>query len=202
MAYNNTFPINEFFLSVQGEGINSGKLALFLRFGKCNLSCSFCDTKNSLKIYFPFSLEKINLILKHYQGHTNFLILTGGEPLLYDISLLIPIIKKYKYKIAVETNGTLYQDWLKNVDWVTVSPKSKSRVHKKVLALASELKFTITKKQDLFFAEKFMPFTPSYLMPVNNSIKMAKLIMEYLKKSKYKSYFQLGIQLHKVYHFK
>ena len=202
MALNNIFPVNEFFLSVQGEGINSGKLALFLRFGRCNLSCSFCDSKNSLKIYYPFSLDKINLILKHYRGYTNFLILTGGEPLLYDLSSLIPIIKKYKYKIAVETNGILYQNWLKNVDWVTVSPKSKSRVHKKVLALASELKFIITKNSDLFYAEKFMPYTPSFLMPVNNNLKIAKLIVDYLKKSKYKKYFQLGIQLHKVYHFK
>ena len=194
--------INEYFLSVQGEGINTGRLALFIRFGQCNLVCSFCDSKKALKNYKSYSLADIEKILIKYRSKTKWIILTGGEPLLHDLSLLIKKVKHYKYKIAMETNGTIYQSWLNNIDWITVSPKSGSKINNKVIKKASELKFVIVKPEDIKFAEKFMPFEPSFLMPVNNDRKVVRMIIKYLETSKYKDYFRLGIQMHKSYKIK
>ncbi|MBU1078243.1 MAG: 7-carboxy-7-deazaguanine synthase QueE [Spirochaetes bacterium] len=197
-----TYPVNEYFLSVQGEGANCGKLSLFLRFGRCNLDCSFCDTKYALKEFQYFSLSKIRNILKKQSTKADLLIITGGEPLLYDLSEVIRIAKQLKYSIAVETNGTLFQDWLKKTDWVTVSPKREGNIKKEVLKLAGELKFVIERKRDFKFVEQFMPFERTYLVPVDNNIEQADMIVRYLKKSKYRSFLKIGIQMQKVYHFK
>ncbi len=198
----NKYPFNEYFFSTQGEGFHIGKLALFFRFGRCNLRCKFCDTKAALDKYTFLTLQKIKNILKKYISKTNYLILTGGEPLLYDLKEIIKYAKKLKYVIAVETNGTLYQDWLKNIDWLTVSPKKQGEINKKVLKMADELKFVIQKKSDFTFVEQFMPFFPTFLMPVDNNIKIAELILNYIKKNKSTNCIRLGIQMHKVYNIK
>ncbi len=193
------YPINEYFLSIQGEGSEYGELALFLRFGKCNLRCSFCDTESALDQYEFFSLNTVKNILNKYHLKTNRLIITGGEPILYDLKELIKTAKRLGYKISVETNGTLYQEWLKNVDHITVSPKDKSKQNKETLKLAKELKFVIQKKSDFKFVEKFMPFKPSFLVPADNDTEAAGLIFNYLKKSKFKDCLRLGVQMQKVY---
>ncbi len=196
------YPVNEYFLSVQGEGIQYGRLALFIRFGKCNLKCNFCDTKFALNEYEYLSLNRIKNLLKTHRIRTGQLIITGGEPLLYDLNDIINYAKKLKYKIFVETNGTLYQEWLEKIDWIVVSPKRDSQQNKHALELANELKFVIQKRSDFKFVEKFMPFNPAYLMPVSNDMKMADMIFNYLKKSKFKNCLRLGIQLHKAYNMK
>ncbi|MDD5067580.1 MAG: 7-carboxy-7-deazaguanine synthase QueE [bacterium] len=194
-----SLPINEYFLSVQGEGVNSGRLALFLRFGKCNLNCSFCDTRPALTQYRNMSPAKIQKVLKQYKHSTRFIVLTGGEPLLHDLTPLIKILKRESFTIAVETNGTLYKNWLQQVDWITVSPKPGSTIIGKTLETASELKFVITRTSDLKFAEQFMPFSPAFLMPANNKKKLADMIFAYLKKSPYAGHLKLGFQMQKVF---
>ena len=196
------YPVNEYFLSVQGEGSQYGKLALFLRFGECNLRCSYCDTKQAFNQYKLFSLLQIESILYKFSSKTNYLIFTGGEPLLHDLSDIIIIAKKYKYKISVETNGTIYKTWLKKIDHVVVSPKQKSEQDDRTIKIADELKFVIQKKSDFKFIEKFLPFTPVYLVPVNNDSFVAALIFSYLKKNKFSESVYLGIQMHKVYNLK
>jgi len=195
-------PVNEYFLSIQGEGYHTGQPAFFLRFGKCNLNCSFCDTRSALTEYYFFGITQILSLIKKHRMRASVLVLTGGEPALYNLTEIIVQAKKMNLNIHVETNGTLFQDWLRQVDWVTVSPKKEGRINPKVLALAKELKFVIEKKRDIKFAEKFMPFTPAYLMPVDNDKKISLMISEYLSRSRYKEYMKLGIQLQKVYGFK
>ncbi len=198
---NHIFPINEIFISVQGEGLNFGKVALFIRFGKCNLHCNFCDTKYAWNNFKLFSEKKIIKILEKNKNITSFLILTGGEPCLYDLTTLIKDAKKIGYTIAVETNGTIYQKWLEDVDWITVSPK-KEKIDQKILRLANELKFVILNKKSFKFVEKFMPFNPVILQPIDNKKEIAELIIEMMKKSKYKYFLRLGVQLQKVYDLK
>ena len=202
MWTNIKYPINEYFLSVQGEGLECGKPSLFLRFGKCNLRCDFCDTAPALKEYKYFSLKQIINILNRYNSKTRRLIITGGEPLLYDLEGLLSSARKFHYKIFVETNGTIYQEWLTNADHVTVSPKRGSRQNNRVLKLADELKFVIQKKIDFKFVEQFMPFEPSFLMPVDNDVRTAGLIINYLKTSTFKDCLRLGIQMQKIYQIK
>lgn len=193
------YPINEYFVSVQGEGALQGRVALFIRFGLCNLKCSFCDTKKALSKYKEYSFTQIEEILEKYRAQTQFLILTGGEPLLHNLEDLCGIAKKMKYWIAVETNGTLYQKWVKHVDYITVSPKRGEELNKKMIKQANELKFVIESQKDIDFAETFMPFLPTYLMPCNNKKNKAKLILDYLKKSPFHQFMHLGVQMHKVY---
>ncbi len=194
-------PVNEIFVSIQGEGLNFGKIALFIRFGKCNLHCEFCDTKYAWNNFELIPEKNIIDILKKNRKITSFLIITGGEPCLYDLQNIIKKAKQFGYTIAVETNGTIYQKWLEMVDWITVSPKNE-KIDKKVLKLADELKFVILNKKSFKLVNRFMPFNPVILQPVDNNKKIAKLILKEIQKSKYKKFFRLGIQLQKVYGFK
>lgn len=196
------YPISEFFLSVQGEGVHSGRLALFLRFGECNLNCRFCDTKEQLNKYRYYSLRQTEKILIRHKTLTNYLVLTGGEPVLHDLSSLLDAARKHHYTTALETNGTLMKAWVEQINWVTVSPKPGSMVNPRILGQASELKFVITSPSDLAFAESYMPFSPAFLVPSRNSKKISDLIFSYLKRSRYKDCFKLGVQLHRVFGLK
>lgn len=123
----------EIFFSIQGEGVNIGRPAVFLRLGLCNLKCTWCDTKYAWdwRTYNPkeqlveMPLEDVEQeILKH---NRKYLVVTGGEPLLQQ-SALIPLLERLKDKkvfIEVETNGTIVPDQrlLNLVDHWSVSPK-------------------------------------------------------------------------------
>ena len=109
--------INEIFYSIQGEGRNAGRAAVFIRFSGCNIRCPFCDTKHQ-KGKEMSDLEIINQIAKY---PCRFVILTGGEPTLYvDVDFVDKLHHK-GYEVAIETNGTNIVP--ANVDFVTLSPK-------------------------------------------------------------------------------
>lgn len=196
------YPVSEHFLSVQGEGVHSGRLALFFRFGECNLNCRFCDTKEKLKNYRFLTLRQAGKILVQHKAATSYLVLTGGEPVLHDLSALLELARRHHYTTALETNGTLMKEWVEQINWVTVSPKPGSLVNPRILSQASELKFVVTSPSDLAFAESYMPFSPAFLMPSRNSRKISRLIFSYLRKSRFKDCFKLGVQLHRVYALK
>lgn len=120
----------EIFKSIQGEGINQGRPAIFVRFAGCNLSCRHCDTKYSWKEKAPdVSIDKIVAEVKKY---TNILLVvfTGGEPLIQkdtDLFSLINKIKNLKKEVAIETNCTVFNKNIPYmVDLLTLSPKLKS----------------------------------------------------------------------------
>lgn len=129
------YKIKEIFYSLQGEGFNMGKPAVFIRFSGCNLwsgsekdrdnaLCKFCDTDfkgtdgENGGIYTRMSLEDK---IRELTMECRFLIFTGGEPLLQLDEHLLKHLKERGYFLAVETNGTIKApDFL---DWITVSPK-------------------------------------------------------------------------------
>lgn len=115
----NNYKINEIFYSLQGEGINSGKPVIFIRFAGCNLDCSFCDTDKSIR--FIYSDTRIINILLQIAPQCKSVIFTGGEPLLQLDSNLINKLKKDNYWLGLETNGTIRPT--KGLDYITVSPK-------------------------------------------------------------------------------
>lgn len=111
------YRINEIFYSIQGEGMWSGRAAIFIRFSGCNLKCPFCDTDFSDSD--PYTATEI---LGAIQGYpTRFIVLTGGEPTLQVDDDLVWYLKKNGYTVAMETNGTFPLPF--GLDWVTVSPK-------------------------------------------------------------------------------
>ena len=118
MASEKTYPIVEIFHSVQGEGYHTGTPSIFIRFGGCNLQCSWCDTDFSK--WDRMSVTEIMTILE--QWPTKRIIYTGGEPAMQKLRLLSDELHSRGYNIAIETNGTIeLKEGL--VDWICVSPK-------------------------------------------------------------------------------
>lgn len=114
------YDLVEIFESLQGEGRNTGRPCIFLRFAGCNLACPWCDT--DVKKRFSLSLDDLLKEIRAFKAKS--VILTGGEPtLVKEMPALIAALKKDGYWIAVETNGTIAADWLKLVDYVACSPK-------------------------------------------------------------------------------
>lgn len=112
------YPVNEIFESIQGEGFWTGIPATFVRLQECNLRCHWCDTKET------WSAKAKNMTSAEILSTINFehVIITGGEPLLHDLTELFELLRTEGKKIHVETNGT--QPWKDSYPtdiWITVS---------------------------------------------------------------------------------
>ena len=112
------YRVNEIFYSLQGEGRNTGRAAVFIRFSGCNLRCSFCDTDFSS--YTEMSGDDILEAIRPWK-HCGFVVLTGGEPSLQVDDALVDALHREGFYLAMETNGTHAVP--EGIDWVTVSPK-------------------------------------------------------------------------------
>ena len=117
------FRVNNIFYSLQGEGRNTGRAAVFIRFAGCNLRCSFCDTE--FESYREMSNEEILAEVEALRPQTSdlrpLLVLTGGEPTLQVDETFVDFLHQHEYEVAMESNGT--RPAPKNLDWLTVSPK-------------------------------------------------------------------------------
>ena len=114
------FRVNDIFYSLQGEGRNTGRAAVFIRFAGCNMKCSFCDTE--FNSFTEMTADEIVKAIADYPAR--FVVLTGGEPTLQVGEDFIDLLHAHGYEVAMESNGTLPAP--KNLDWLTVSPKGKS----------------------------------------------------------------------------
>lgn len=114
MEYN----IVEIFESLQGEGWNVGMPSIFIRFGKCNLACPWCDTN-----YMQYERMHLNDILSRVRQYSaNNIIITGGEPTIVPrLTLLLDELKKLGYFLAIETNGL--KKVPAQIDYIAISPK-------------------------------------------------------------------------------
>ena len=111
------FRVNDIFYSLQGEGRNTGRAAVFVRFSGCNLRCSFCDTDFSA--FREMTADEIIREISEYPAR--FVVLTGGEPTLQVTDVFVDQLHQAGFEVAIETNGILPVPG--NIDWVTVSPK-------------------------------------------------------------------------------
>ena len=148
------YPINEMFMSLQGEGYHTGKPAFFIRLAGCNLSCPWCDTQHHERGKMS-EVEIVSQILcgmSPYQKSIN-IVITGGEPTIHDLApLLFELRTKLNCHIAVETNGThmkmlaLYKEQ-GILDWVTFSPKPEHRYDQttmqKYMCVVDEIKVVL-----------------------------------------------------------
>lgn len=148
-----TYSVKELFYTLQGEGMNAGKAAVFCRFAGCNLwsgresdrataQCRFCDTDfvgvdgmNGNKFADADSLADAVLAQWHNEDAQPFVVCTGGEPLLQLDAPLIEALHQRGIQIAIETNGTLAVP--AGIDWICVSPKGSAKV---VVTQGDELK--------------------------------------------------------------
>ncbi len=109
--------VNEIFYSLQGEGHNTGRPAVFVRFSGCNLKCPFCDTEHSAA--YEMSDDEILSAVSRYPSR--FVVLTGGEPSLQVDDAFVALLHDAGFEVAMETNGT--RPVPSTIDWLTVSPK-------------------------------------------------------------------------------
>jgi len=188
--------INEIFYSIQGEGFNVGTPAIFIRFAKCNLKCSFCDTE-----YDDGTMMTDEEIVKQVRTYpAELIIITGGEPGLsldYD---LVQALKNAGKRIAVETNGT--KELPCNVDWVTISPKDLfCKGADLVLKNADEVKVVyVNKEQDISKYPNLIKADHYYVQPCATGnqevdVKIVKDAVDYVLKN---PLWHLSIQMHKI----
>ena len=112
-----SFRVNNIFYSLQGEGRNMGRAAVFIRFAGCNLKCPFCDTE--FDTYREMTAEEIIAAISRYPAR--FVVLTGGEPTLQVDEAFVNLLHQHGFEVAMESNGT--RPAPRNLDWLTVSPK-------------------------------------------------------------------------------
>lgn len=115
-----TYKLNEIFLSIQGEGIDVGRSALFVRMSGCNQRCPFCDTDYTTKFECTPD-ELFGRIIDSCSG-VRTIIFTGGEPLLQDPAPVLERLKGAGFRVGLETNGTLETD-VQMWDTISMSPK-------------------------------------------------------------------------------
>jgi organic radical activating enzyme len=200
--------VNEIFYSIQGEGPNAGKPAVFLRLAGCNLRCSWCDTKQAWNDKQQKTNDEIIKKIKKYPSE--HLVVTGGEPLLQQDGL-IPLLQKLKgYYVEVETNGSIPLKIGRYVEQINCSPKLKSSgnspyplkikpKNRKVI-----YKFVVQNKGDIkdvrqYIVDNKISRQTVYLMPegVNKKIvqERSKWLVEICKKEGYNFSPRLHIML-------
>lgn len=141
------YPVTETFYSLQGEGFHSGKSAYFIRLAGCDVGCTWCDQKETWSAKSADVVSNFDLANMANQVDSSFVVITGGEPTLYNLESLTREIKK---PIHLETSGT--RPITGQIDWVTLSPKTFKPVVYENYALANELKVVISNESDINFA--------------------------------------------------
>jgi len=192
-----TLPVMEHFYTLQGEGFHWGKAAYFIRLGGCNVGCVWCDVKESWDAsrHPHFSIDYLLAEIK--KTPAEIVVITGGEPLLHDLTALTKALKQHQLKTHIETSGSapLSGTW----DWITLSPKKFKAPLPQNLPHASELKMVVFNKSDFDWAESWAALTaPScklYLQPEwSKAPVVTPLIVDYIKAH---PQWQLSLQTHK-----
>ena len=203
-----TYKIKEIFLTLQGEGFNAGKAAIFCRFSGCNLwsgmeknrkksICTFCDTDfvgidgiNGGNYKLKQLIKKIEKIGKKIDSN-KFIVFTGGEPLLQLDTDLIKELKKNNYIIAIETNGTIIPP--EGVDWICVSPKVGAKT---ILNYGHEIKIVYPQTGLRLKAYEKLNFKYFYLQPMYDKDYESNIkeTLEYILKN---PQWKLSLQTHK-----
>ena len=144
-------PLMEAFYTLQGEGYHKGSAAYFVRIGGCDVGCHWCDVKESwdAEKHPPTAIETI---VAEAQKHSDTIVVTGGEPLMWDMGPLTSSLKKAGLQTHLETSGAypLTGDW----DWVCLSPKKRMLPLQEVYTQADELKVIVYNQSDFDFAEE------------------------------------------------
>jgi len=151
---NNTItklPLMEAFYTIQGEGFYTGHAAYFIRLAGCDVGCHWCDVKESWdeNLHPKVTVDEIVQKAKKYG---NLAVITGGEPLMWNLDYLTQQLKKEGIQTNMETSGAyeLSGTW----DWICLSPKKAKLPVQSVYEAANELKCIIYNKHDFIFAEE------------------------------------------------
>lgn len=187
----------EAFYTLQGEGYNTGEAAFFIRVGGCDVGCRWCDVKESWNPDLHPLTKTTDIVDQALVQPSKAVVVTGGEPLLYNLDFLCQILKSHNFKTYLETSGAypLSGVW----DWICLSPKKNNAPKGRILDMANELKVIIFNDSDIAWAEKFAsqvsPGCKLYLQPEwSRSKYMTPVIIEYVKQH---PKWKISLQAHK-----
>ncbi|RQP09798.1 MAG: 7-carboxy-7-deazaguanine synthase QueE [Chryseobacterium sp.] len=144
-------PVMEHFYTLQGEGAHTGKAAYFIRLGGCDVGCHWCDVKESWNPELHPLMDAETLATVAAQ-HCKTIVLTGGEPLMWNLNILTARLKELGCTIHVETSGAYPATGI--LDWITLSPKKTMLPLSDIYDKASELKVIIFNNNDFEFAQQ------------------------------------------------
>jgi organic radical activating enzyme len=189
-------PLMEEFYTIQGEGFHTGKAAYFIRIGGCDVGCHWCDVKESWNAdLHPPTFT--NSIVNNAKNYVNTVVVTGGEPSMWNLDFLTNSLQNLQIKTHIETSGAyhLTGKW----DWICLSPKKTKLPLDSIYPKAHELKVIVFNKNDFKFAEeqaaKVSENCELFLQPEwSNKEKMTPLIVDYVMKN---PKWKISLQTHK-----
>lgn len=190
-------PIMEEFFSIQGEGFNTGEAAYFIRIGGCDIGCHWCDVKESWDANTHPLIDIESVIQNVINIGAKSVVITGGEPLIYNLNLLTSKLKTSGIRTFLETSGAyqLSGQW----DWICLSPKKNVKPISEMLQKANELKVIVYNQNDFLFAEENAKAVPSncylYLQPEwSKTETILPFVIDYVKNN---PKWRISLQTHK-----
>ena len=196
-------PVVEHFYTLQGEGFHQGRAAYFVRLGGCDVGCVWCDVKESwdASVHPKMTVDEIvNTVVQNSSPQKGLVVITGGEPLMHDLTQLTAALQAAGFETNIETSGAhpLSGSW----DWICLSPKKFKAPLPSVVPFANELKVVIFNKSDFEWAEKYAalvsPQCKLYLQPEwDRASIVTPLMIEYIKQH---PQWELSLQIHKYIH--
>lgn len=144
-------PLVEQFYTLQGEGFHTGKAAYFIRIGGCDIGCRWCDSKISWSSDIHSMVSVDEILEKVLETPARSVVVTGGEPSLYNLKPLCDKLKEHNIETFIETSGAypLTGIW----DWICLSPKRNVHPDTSMYERAEELKVIIYEDEDFEWAE-------------------------------------------------
>lgn len=216
------YKVNELFQTIQGEGVYTGVPAIFVRLQGCDVGCAWCDTKHTWEID-PIKQSELILLtdksnesdnwadassndiineIKRLGYSANLIVITGGEPCMFDLSELTHALHEDGFQIQVETSGT-YPVLVDDKTWVTLSPKinmrGKKTILKSALVRANEIKHPVGTEKDIEQLDELLTQLDSLkdktvcLQPISQKLNATALCM----KTCIERNWRLSVQVHK-----
>lgn len=193
-------PLVEEFFTIQGEGYHSGEAAWFIRLGGCDVGCNWCDSRFSWDPAMH-PLVPTDKIVEHALGSgSKSVVVTGGEPLMWNLDTLCNGLKKGGLRTFIETSGAYTLSGLWN--WICLSPKKNMPPKGDICRKADELKVIIESRDDFEWAEKYRHLVGLrcrlYLQPEWSRFRaVIPEIVGYVKKN---PDWKISLQIHKYMH--
>ncbi len=190
------YPIMEHFYTVQGEGFWTGVAAYFVRLGGCDVGCHWCDVKESWPMDSHPLMTVQEIVDEVLKSKANRVVITGGEPLMHDLTPLTQVLHFHNIKTHIETSGA--HSLSGSFDWICLSPKKFKTALAEVYNMANELKIIVFNKHDLQWAEneatKVNENTLLFLQPEWSKKESNDWIVEYVKNN---PKWRISLQTHK-----
>lgn len=219
---NTHYPVNEIFQTIQGEGVFTGVPAIFLRLQGCPVGCPWCDTKHTWELdaehqvsaeamlakttaspsWANLTAQDIATLLQRPQFTANHVVITGGEPAMYDLRPLAALLEAAGMRLQIETSGT-FAIQTSAATWVTVSPKLDMPggylVRPDCMQRADEIKYPIAMQKHLDAFDKLLQTCPPSphaiiaLQPISQRPRATELAIKVCQQRNWR----LSVQLHK-----